>query len=394
MKILTIAGTRPELIRLSVIIRKLDEVCNHILVYTNQNYDPNLSTIFFKDLEIREPNYTLQKVPQTDHYPMPVGPDVELKKTDTIGDFLGFGFSEFSRILTIEKPDKILVLGDTNSGLLAILAAKKGIPVYHMEAGNRCYDGQVPEETNRKIIDNCSLFNLPYTDNSKENLIREGFSKNFVYKIGNPIYEVLSYYNGYIKASNILDKLGLYTGFDHIEYNRKFALFTFHRTENVDNSFRVKKVIAAMKEVAKVMPVIYPLHPRSKDQFEKQGIDLTGITCIDPIGLFDFVKLEKEATIIFTDSGTVPEEAHLFGTPTVVLRNTTERQELMEAGSLVLAGTETNDILEAYNFLINRAIKNPWSILEDYSKLNVSDTVIRLLMGQNIRLERRGHDEY
>jgi UDP-N-acetylglucosamine 2-epimerase (non-hydrolysing) len=376
MKILTIAGTRPELIRLSVIIRKLDKVCNHILVYTNQNYDPNLSTIFFQDLEIREPNYTLEN-----HY--------------GVNNFLGFSFVDFGKIVDDEKPDKVLVLGDTNSGLLAIIAAKKGIPVYHMEAGNRCYDGQVPEETNRKIIDNCSLFNLPYTDNSKENLIREGFSKNYVYKIGNPIYEVLQHYKGFINSSVILDKLGLsYWDEDKGDINKSFALFTFHRTENVDNSQRVKKVIAAMKEVAKVMPVIYPLHPRSKDQFEKQGIDLSDITCIDPIGLFDFVKLEKCASIIFTDSGTVPEEAHLFGTPTVVLRNTTERQELMEAGSLVLAGTETNDILEAYTFLIKQAVKNPWAILEDYSKLNVSDTVIRLLMGQNIRLERKGHDEY
>jgi UDP-N-acetylglucosamine 2-epimerase (non-hydrolysing) len=380
MKVLTIAGTRPELIRLCLIIQKLDKVCDHILVYTNQNYDPNLSTIFFQDLGIREPNYTL-----TPH--------------NGIGNFLGYAFIQFEHILNDEKPDKVLVLGDTNSGLLAVLAAKKGIPVYHMEAGNRCYDGDVPEETNRRVIDACSMFNLPYTENSKQNLINERFHKNFIFKIGNPIAEVLYHYMGKINESQIDEKIGLSYWDEEVGMTKPpFALLTFHRTENVDNPKRVKKVLAAMKEVAKKMPVIYPLHPRSKDQFEKQGIDLTGITCIDPIGLFDFVKLEKLATIVFTDSGTVPEETSLFGTNTVVLRNTTERQELMENGTLILAGTETESILNAYNFFLKKEMGNDkvklWSGLEDYDKLNVSDTVVRLLMGQNFRPERMGHDEY
>jgi UDP-N-acetylglucosamine 2-epimerase (non-hydrolysing) len=371
MKVLTIAGTRPELIRLCLIIQKLDQVCDHVLVYTNQNYDPNLSTLFFDELGIRKPDYTLEQHCGVDN-------------------FLGFSFIEFGEILTKEKPDKVLVLGDTNSGLLTILAAKKGIPVYHMEAGNRCYDGDVPEETNRRVIDSCSMFNLPYTENSKQNLINERFHKNFVFKIGNPIAEVLYYFMDKINASDITQRIGVIA--------TPFTLLTFHRTENVDNPKRVKKVIAAMKEVAKKMPVIYPLHPRSKDQFEKQGVDLSGITCIEPIGLFDFVKLEKLATIVFTDSGTVPEETSLFGTNTVVLRNTTERQELMENGTLILAGTETESILNAYNFFLKKEMGNekvkPWEGLEDYDKLNVSDTVVRLLMGQNHKPERMGHDEY
>jgi UDP-N-acetylglucosamine 2-epimerase (non-hydrolysing) len=230
MKVLTITGTRPELIRLSIILRKLDECCKHVHVYTNQNYDPNLSTLFIKELGIREPDYIMDA---------------------TKDSFLGLAFIHFEAILEIEKPDKVLVLGDTNSGLLAILAAKKGIPVYHMEAGNRCYDGAVPEETNRRVIDACSLYNLPYTENSKQNLINEGFHKNYVFKIGNPINEVLQYYQKQINASTV-------------SFPSNFALLTFHRTENVDNPARVKNVIDAMQEVSKDLPVIYPLHPRSK----------------------------------------------------------------------------------------------------------------------------------
>ena len=190
MKILTLTGTRPELIRLSVILRKLDNLCEHIHVYTNQNFTSSLSDIFFKDLKIREPNYIF-------------------KKANSIGEFLSNGFLALDSILEREKPDKILILGDTNSVLFGILAAKRGIPIYHMEAGNRCYDPQVPEETNRMIIDSCSLYNLPYTENSKENLIREGHSKNYVFKTGNPIKEVLDYYEYEIENSKILQILNL-----------------------------------------------------------------------------------------------------------------------------------------------------------------------------------------
>ena len=358
MKVLTITGTRPELIRLSIILRKLDECCKHVHVYTNQNYDPNLSTLFIKELGISEPDYIMDA---------------------TKDSFLGLAFIHFEAILEIEKPDKVLVLGDTNSGLLAILAAKKGIPFYHMEAGNRCYDGAVPEETNRRVIDACSLYNLPYTENSKQNLINEGFHKNYVFKIGNPINEVLQYYQKQINASTV-------------SFPSNFALLTFHRTENVDNPARVKNVIDAMQEVSKDLPVIYPLHPRSKDQFKKQGIDLKGITIIDPIGFFDFVKLEQRAKVVFTDSGTVPEETSLFHVPTIVLRNTTERQELMENGSLILAGTRKDDILNAYRSI--PFVSHIWKGLDDYTKLNVSDTVVRLLMGQQDFIVRKGHDEY
>ena len=362
MKILTLTGTRPELIRLSVIMRKLDEVCNHVHVYSNQNFDPDLSDIFFKDLRIRKPDYYFNN-------------------THTIGQFLSNGFNEFEAILNKESPDKILILGDTNSVLFGILAAKRGIPIYHMEAGNRCCDPLVPEETNRLLIDACSLYNFPYTENSKENLIREGHSKNYTFKIGNPIAEVLEYYYKEINDSDIFQKVGLMPWIWDGGSINPYVLLTFHRTENVDNPERSRNVVEAVNEIAKDIPVIYSFHPRTKDQFAKHGIKFSeNVLLSKPIGFFDFVKLEKHARVVLTDSGTVPEETSLFGIPTIVLRNTTERQEMMENGSLILAGTKKEDILRAYKN-INK-LSQEWSGLGDYQKQNVSDTVIRFLLGQ------------
>ena len=374
MKILTLAGTRPELIRLSLIVKKLDNVCDHCFVYTNQNYDPNLSDIFLRDLRIRKPNYVF-------------------RKTDSLGEFLSNGFAEFDKILNIERPDKILILGDTNSVLFGILAAKRGLPIYHMEAGNRCFDPAVPEETNRMIIDACSLFNLPYTDNSKENLIREGHSKNYVFKTGNPIREVLEYYTKDIDESDILTRLALFSGFNEEIYDRKYALLSFHRTENVDNPVISKSVVDAVNMIAEDMPVVYSFHPRTKDQFSKHGIKFSDkVRLIDPCGFFDFVKLEQNATVVLTDSGTVPEETSLFGVPIIVLRNTTERQELMENGTLILAGTKTEDIMRAYRNI--GKMEQKWNGLPDYDKVNVSEIVIRMLLGQSVKITRKGHDEY
>lgn len=359
MKVLTISGTRPELIRLSRILAKLDRVLDHVHCYTSQNFEANLSDIFFTDLEIRKPDYFI----------LPVEPK----------DFLSNGLKNIAQIIEDEKPDKILVLGDTNSVLLAIHAAKKQIPVYHMEAGNRCYDAKVPEETNRRLIDSCSTYNLPYTENSKQNLINEGYDKNHVFKTGNPIREVLKYYEHRIDKSDILERIGLmpYTWDGGVA--NAYALLTFHRTENVDNKERAENVIDAVNEIAEEMPVVFSCHPRTKDRFRDFGIVLSkNILFADAMGFMDFVKLEKHAKVILTDSGTVPEESYLLRKHCIVLRDTTERQELMENGSFILAGTKKENILNA--FWAIQKLSTSWPGLGDYDKENVSDTVISILL--------------
>ena len=353
MKILTLTGTRPEIIRLSIILRKLDDLVDHIHVFTRQNYEKDLSEIFFKELVVRKPDYIFPR-------------------TSSLGAFLAGGFELFEGILNKEKPDKILILGDTNSTIFGILAAKRGVPVVHLEAGNRCMDGDVPEETNRKLIDSYATINLPYTDNSKENLIREGHDKNHVFKIGNPIFEVLNYYEDDINRSTILDRLGIYA--------TKYALLTFHRTENVDSPYWAQSVMDAIDEISKTLPIVFPMHPRTRDQFSKQEVSFSDrIIVTDPIGFFDCVKLEKCAKVVFTDSGTIPEETSLFRIPTIILRRTIERQELIENGSVILAGTEKKAILTAFYSI--SLMKQAWKPLDDYTKENVSDTVIRILMG-------------
>jgi UDP-N-acetylglucosamine 2-epimerase (non-hydrolysing) len=355
MKVLTITGTRPELIRLSVIIRKLDRLTNHILVYTNQNYDKNLSTIFFEDLKIRKPNYYFNF------------------DFNSIGEFLGQSIIEFEKILKTEKPDKILILGDTNSGLLSIISEKYNIPVYHMEAGNRCYDNRVPEETNRRIIDNVSKYNLPYTENSKQNLLSEGFHKNYVFKTGNPILEVLEYYRHEINNSDILVKLGL--------QHKKYILVTSHRSENVDNPETLKDILESLNKISTIEKVIFSVHPRTKQKIQKLDIKISdNVILSEPFGFFDFVKLEKNSKMIITDSGTVQEEACIFDIPSLTIRESTERQETIECGSSILTGTKYKDIMESFNILYRMSSK--WDVPDDYMVKNVSDIVINILIGK------------
>lgn len=352
MKILTIAGTRPELIRLSMIIKKLDKLTEHILVYSNQNYDPNLSTIFFDDLGIRKPNYYFEQ-------------------QSSIGTFLGNSFIEFEKILKIESPDKILILGDTNTGLMSILSQKYDIPVYHMEAGNRCYDDSVPEEMNRKMIDHVSTYNLPYTDDSKNILLREGFNDNKIIKTGNPIFEVLNNYENKINDSEILSKMNL---------NNDFVLVTTHRSENVDDANTLFNIVDSLNEISKTVQVVFSVHPRTKSKLLGMGVSENILLC-EPFGFFDFIKLEKFSKCIITDSGTVQEEGAIFGIPTLVIRNSTERRELIECGSTILCGTQKDNIISSYNLAIKKG--NIQTILpNDYMKYNVSDTVINILMAK------------
>jgi UDP-N-acetylglucosamine 2-epimerase (non-hydrolysing) len=350
MKILTITGTRPELIRLSRIIPKLDKILgsNHILIYSNQNYDPNLKDVFFKELGLRYPNYTF-----------PVSND----------HFLGDAFKEMDNVLEKEKPDKVLVLGDTNTGLIAMVAAKKRIPIYHMEAGNRSYDIEVPEETNRHIIDSFSTYNLPYTENSKDNLIREGYHKNFVFKTGNPLFEVLNFYE---------DKIN-----KRVNHTEQYVLVTIHRQENVDNKERAISIALAINRIANNYDIIFPMHPRTKDRFISHGIVgfSDRVKVIDPIGYFSFIHLLKHAKCVITDSGSVPEETTIFSKPCVIVRNFIERQELIELGSVIIAGNKTEDIVRSFNLAIE--MHTAWIVPADYQKVNVSDTVINLLLGKH-----------
>jgi len=355
MKILTITGTRPELIRLSIIIEKLNMLVNHVLIYTNQNYDYNLSGRFFDEMKIRKPNYYFEK------------------ESQSFGDFLGNAILEFEKVLKVEKPDKILTLGDTNSGLLSIVAEKHKIPVYHMEAGNRCYDERLPEEANRRIIDSISKYNLPYTENSKQNLLNEGHHKNYVFKIGNPIFEVLNKFENDINKSVIMHEWNLEDG--------KFVLVTAHRTENVDNKESLKSIINAINEISENYCVVFSLHPRTKNKLEKFNIILNkNILVSHPLGFFDFIKLEKNAMCVISDSGTVQEECCIFGVPTLTIRESTERQETIECGSNILCGIKTENIVEAFYSAINRG--NKWYVPNDYLVENVSDTVINILIGK------------
>ena len=355
MKILTVVGTRPELIRLSILLNKLDNICKHIFVYTNQNYDYNLSGQFFDELKIRKPDYYFDN------------------KGYSIGSFLANAILQFEEVILKEKPDKMLVLGDTNSGLLSLIAEKYKVPIYHQEAGNRCFNKRVPEETNRRVIDHLSTYNLPYTENSKQNLLKEGFHKNYVFKTGNPIYEVLNYYKSEIENSNILNKLSL--------EKQKFVLMTAHRTENVDNFESLNSIINAINEVSEQYKVVFSLHPRTKDKIEKFNIKISdNVVLNEPFGFFDFVKLEKEAKCIISDSGTSIEEACIFNVSSITIRNSTERQELIECGATILSGTKCKNIVEAFNSILKR--NNTWIIPNDYLIENVSDIVINILIGK------------
>ena len=358
MKIMTVLGTRPEIIRLSMIIKKLDKYCEHILVHTGQNYDENLNDIFFKELELREPNYCLGI------------------KANSFTEQIGKILIETEKIIIKEKPDALLILGDTNSGLVSIVAKRMKVPVYHMEAGNRCYNNLSPEEVNRKVIDHSSDILMPYTQISKDNLLREGIHNKSIYVIGNPIYEVLQAFEDKIDSSNIHDKLDI--------EKKKYFLITMHREENVDNKQRLKNIIEALDFLQKKYkcPVICSLHPRTKDKLEKFGVQVKNkkIKMLKPLGFFDFVCLEKNAFFVLTDSGTVQEECCIFKIPNVIIRDTTERQETIECGSGVVCGLEKEDIIRGVDLVVRELIE--WCVPADYCRMNVSMIVQKIILGK------------
>ncbi|NJL54975.1 UDP-N-acetylglucosamine 2-epimerase (non-hydrolyzing) [bacterium] len=357
MKLMTILGTRPEIIRLSRVIPRLDALAErHVLVHTGQNYDARLSDIFFSELDVRQP----------DHY---LG-----VRGGSFAEIIGGVLAASERVLREEAPDRLLILGDTNSALAAIVAKRMGIPVYHMEAGNRCYDDRVPEEINRRLVDHSSDLLMPYTERSRANLLREGIAGERIVVTGNPIKEVMDHHAGQVAASAVLDTLGLEPD--------GFFLVTLHRAENVDDPARLAGFIAAFQQLHAEygLPVIISLHPRTRSQLEKQGraFDGEGLRPVEPFGFFDFLRLEQTARCVLSDSGTVQEECCIYGTPNVTLRDVTERPETVEVGSNILSGAEPAAILRCVRTVL--AEPPHWSPPPEYLAAHVSTTVAKVLM--------------
>lgn len=356
MRIATVLGTRPEIIRLSRIIPKLDALGGHVLVHTGQNYDPAISDVFFRDLGIRHPDHRLGV------------------RGDTAMDRVGQVLERCEKVFLRERPDRVLILGDTNSALSAIAAKRLGIPVFHMEAGNRCYDDRVPEEVNRRIIDHSSDLLMPYTERSRANLLREGIPGHRICVTGNPILEVIEHFRSAIDASDVLAREGLEPG--------AFFLVTLHRAENVDIEPRLGAVLRALHCLADTyaQPVIVSTHPRTADRLRRFGMDAGGsVRCVAPFGFFDFLRLEAAARCVLSDSGTVQEECAILRVPNVTLRDVTERPETLECGSNILAGADPARILACVKLVLSAP--PAWQAPPEYLVRNVSDTVLRLLSG-------------
>lgn len=351
-KVLTILGTRPEIIRLSCIIPKLDACCGHYVLHTGQNYDNNLSELFFQELDLRKPNKIIDS------------------KSQSFGEQLGKIFIGVEQTINEFNPTKVLILGDTNSGLAAFIVERFNIPVYHMEAGNRCYDLKVPEEKNRKVIDAVSTYNLPYTELSRQNLLREGLSNDKIAVTGNPIKEVINKYQNKISQSSILTKLNLQP--------KEYVIVTAHRAENVDDNGRLKNIFRALQEIAKEFKVVFSCHPRTRDKIQKYKINTDNIIISEPFGFFDFINLEQNCFMAISDSGTVQEEMCLFRIPTVTIRDTTERPETVWCGSNIISGLDKDDIIACFHRM--KLSGRNWEIPVEYNRDNVSDVVVNFLL--------------
>jgi UDP-N-acetylglucosamine 2-epimerase (non-hydrolysing) len=360
MKVMTVVGTRPEIIRLSQVISLLDRWCDHVLVHTGQNYDDRLSGLFFRELGVREPDVYMDA------------------RGNGFADQVGQIVARSEELFLEHRPDRLLILGDTNSGLSALVARRLGIPVYHMEAGNRCFDDRVPEEVNRRVIDHSSSVLMPYTERSRANLLREGFPGERIYVTGNPIKEVIDHYADRIEASGALEAYEV--------QRERFFLVTMHRAENVDVEARLRALIDALTRLhARYRyPVVCSFHPRTRDMVEKFGVDvkLSGLRFVEPLGFFDFVRLEREAFCLLSDSGTVQEEACIFGVPNVTIRDVTERPETVECGSNVLASCDGELIERMVDLVTER--RSDWRPPSEYLAEHVADTVVRIVLGYRL----------
>lgn len=357
IKVMTIVGTRPEIIRLSEVIKACDRYFNHVLVHTGQNWDYTLNDVFFKELELREP----------DHYLNAVG--------DSLGDTMGNIIAKSYDVLQRERPDALLILGDTNSALSAISAKRLKIPIFHMEAGNRCFDQNVPEEINRKIVDHISDINLPYTEHSRRYLLSEGVSKEHIFVTGSPMAEVLHKNMDKIESSKVLDELKLENG--------KYILVSAHREENIDNEENFLSLMNALNNIAETykVPVIYSTHPRSWKKIEERGFKFHPlIKQLKPFGFFDYNKLQLNSFCVLSDSGTLSEESAMLGFPGVLIRTSTERPEVLDKGTVIIGGISEKDIMQAVE--LSRTMwenKENTILANDYRDNNVSVKVVKII---------------
>lgn len=360
MKVVTILGTRPEIIRLSAVMKRLDQYVEHVVVHTGQNYDYELNEVFFKDLGLRRPDHFLNV------------------DTKSLGRVLGGVLIESEKVLLAEKPDAVLILGDTNSALAGIIARRMKIPLFHMEAGNRCFDFNVPEELNRRIIDHIADFNLVYTEHARRHLIAEGLPQRRIYLTGSPMREVLEAQLSAIKASDALKRLGLEQG--------KYFVASVHREENVDQSANLSRVLESLERVAAEceLPIVFSTHPRTRDRMTRlnHGTLSPRIQFLKPFGFNDYLQLQLNARCVISDSGTICEESAILGFPAITVRNAIERPEALDAGTIVMTGLDPTTIVDAIRLQTSeqaRAAKH--TIPADYQVTDTSWRVVKFIMG-------------
>ena len=367
MKVVTVVGTRPEIIKLSRVIPRLDECCRHVLVHTGQNFDHELNAIFFQDLGLRTP----------DHFLNAVGASL----AETIGNII----AKSDQVFASEQPDAVLVLGDTNSALCALAAKRRKIPIFHMEAGNRCFDQRVPEEINRKLVDHLSDINLTYTEHARRYLLAEGLPPDRVLKTGSPMKEILDYHRRPIEASNVLTRLQLQP--------QKFFTVSIHREENVDDPTHLKRLVQSLRRVAKEfhLPLIFSTHPRTRKRLVQSGLKLDArIRSLPPLGFFDYVALQKAAYCTLSDSGTIAEESSILGFPAVTLREAHERPEAMDEGTVIMTGLESGHLLDCIKLAVSQ--RNQWGpsqTAEDYQTAQVSWKVAKIIFSYTDYVNRR-----
>jgi len=356
LKVATVIGTRPEIIRLSRVIAKLDAHCEHVLIHTGQNYDYELNEVFFKDLELRKPDFFLNAA--------------GTNAAETIGNVI----ISVDKVLEEIKPDALLILGDTNSCLSAIPAKRRKIPIFHMEAGNRCFDQRVPEETNRKIVDHISDINMPYSCIAREYLLREGIPPDRIIKTGSPMFEVLNYNKHKIETSDILLRLGLSA--------KSYFVASIHREENVDNSKNLEQICEALNSIASEYrcPIIFSTHPRTRKRIEAGDIKFHPLVRLHkPLGFIDYNALQLNAKAVLSDSGTISEESSILGFPALNIREAHERPEAMEEGAVMMTGVEPIRIMQCLAVEIIAIQANNQQSVFDYVKNDVSTKVIKII---------------